>query len=293
MQINIDYCFQVFEEDKTRLVCWTRKKNVVVPKLSERGPIPLYHVTRQVTFQEVKRACGTKVGVMIICSCNLYKRVKGPCRHIYCVIGLSPVAEHFGLENFKSYEVDYGENEAYTRKVDEYNREVDLHGGGLLLDTSLADLKSHLKEQVIDLDWYMETLGQVGVDVNPYFKSSVESSISIGDAMMVIGTKKKKKRNNTALDIMANPTQQGAYTRAHASFSEIAELAKTEEEVQIFLDGLANIRGKLMARKAASSGENVAGGDAGLMSFPEVETSSSVARKKPWGSPSNFKRSRK
>lgn len=92
---------------------------------------------------------------------------------------------------------------------------------------------------------------------------------------------------------MANPTQQGAYTRAHASFSEIAELAKTEEEVQIFLDGLANIRGKLMARKAASSGENVAGGDAGLMSFPEVETSSSVARKKPWGSPSNFKRSRK
>ena len=31
----------------------------------------------------------------------------------------------------------------------------------------------------------------------------------------------------------------------------------------------------------------------GLMSFPEVETSSSVARKKPWGSPSNFKRSRK
>jgi hypothetical protein len=209
---------------------------------------------------------------MIICSCNLYKRVKGPCRHIYCVIGLSPVAEHFGLENFKSYEVDYGENEAYTRKVDEYNREVDLHGGGLLLDTSLADLKSHLKEQVIDLDWYMETLGQVGVDVNPYFKSSVESSISIGDAMMVIGTKKKKKRNNTALDVMANPTQQGAYTRAHASFSEIAELAKTEEEVQIFLDGLANIRGKLMATKAASSGENVAGGDAGFMSFPVVPT---------------------
>ena len=64
---------------------------------------------------------------------------------------------------------------------------------------------------------------------------------------------KKKKRNNTALDVMANPTQQGAYTRAHASFSEIAELAKTEEEVQIFLDGLANIRGKLMATKAASS----------------------------------------
>ena len=75
--------------------------------------------------------------VVILCDCHYYKRVKGPCRHIYCIVNKPPVAEHFGLENFLLYETNYGEDLEYTRKVDSFNMEVDRHGGGLLLRTTL------------------------------------------------------------------------------------------------------------------------------------------------------------
>eukprot|EP00985_Skeletonema_marinoi_P034761 scaffold44772_cov883-Skeletonema_marinoi.AAC.1 len=194
--------------------------------MAERGPIPLYYLTRKVIFKEVQRACGKK-GVMVLCSCNFYKRVKGPCRHIYCIIDQCP--------------------------VDDFNEEVALHGGGLLLDTPLCDLRRNMKDEVKNLEWYNETLNEVGFDANPCSKSSMENSVAVGDALMVVGTKKKKRKSvidgSTALSVMANPKLQGAYTRCHPSFVDVAGMAKDEEEVQILSACLDEARGKIMAMR--------------------------------------------
>lgn len=262
--------------------------------MAERGPIPLYYLTRKVIFKEVQRACGKK-GVMVLCSCNFYKRVKGPCRHIYCIIDQCPVSVHFGVENFKSCESEYGDDKEYTQKVDDFNEEVALHGGGLLLDTPLCDLRRNMKDEVKNLEWYNETLNEVGFDANPCSKSSMENSVAVGDALMVVGTKKKKRKSvidgSTALSVMANPKLQGAYTRCHPSFVDVAGMAKDEEEVQILSACLDEARGKIMAMRKKSSSDE-ANAVNGLLSFPNLETRSSVARKKPFGSPSNKRRRR-
>jgi hypothetical protein len=94
--------------------------------------------------------------------------------------------------------------------------------------------------------------------VNPCFKSFEESSISIGDAMMVIVTK-RMMRNNATLDFVGTRNNKGLHV-CTCKILRDHRVAKTDEEINILLDGLANIRGSLMARKAASSCEHIIGG---------------------------------
>jgi len=69
-------------------------------------------------------------------------------------------------------------------------------------------------------------------------------------------------------------------------------MAKDEEEVQILSACLDEARGKIMARRKKSSSDD-ANAVNGLLSFPNLETRSSVARKKPFGSPSIKRRRRR
>ena len=118
-----------------------------------------------------------------------------------------------------------------------------------MLDTPLCDLRRNMKDEVKNLEWYNKTLNEIGFDANP----CSENSVSVGDALMVVGTKKKKRKSvidgSTALSVMANPKLQGAYTRCHPSFVDVAGMAKDEEEVQILSACLDEAHGNIMARR--------------------------------------------
>jgi hypothetical protein len=297
---NTDYSFHIYEQGKTDMTCLVRKANVAPPSIEERGPIPCYHLTRCVTICEGQLSSG-KTCVFINCSCKFQKRVKGPCRHIYCVLDESPIAEHFGLEVFKEYEANYAEDVEYTRQVDQFINEVDCRGGAVLLSTTLAEFQNKMKlPSDAKLEWFLETLNDVGIDVNPF----QQSRMNVDDALIKdngggkrprIGThskhnNNKKKRNTTtswSLPMIADAKKQSAYNRLHTCYREATEACKTEDDMKNLEKLLNDFRFRTLCK---NSGSSISSANGGEVSLPEIETQKTVPRKKPMMSP--VKRSR-
>lgn len=297
---NTDYSFRIHEQRKTDMLCLVRKANVTPPSIEERGPIPCYHLTRCVTICEGQLSSG-KTCVFINCSCKFQKRVKGPCRHIYCVLNESPIAEHFGLEVFKEYESNYAEDMDYTREVDQFIKEVDCRGGAVLLSTTLAEFQNKMKlPSDAKLEWFLETWNDVGNDVNPF----QQSRMNVDDALIKdngggkrsrIGTHSKqnnsKKRNtNTtglSLPMIADAKKQSAYNRLHTTYREATEACTTEDDISNLAKLLNDFRFKTLFKNNCSNASSASGGE---VSLPEIETQKTVPRKRPMLSPSKHKR---
>ena len=291
---NTEYSYYIQEQGKTDMLCLVRKANVTPPSIEERGPIPCYHLTRCVTICEGQLSSG-KTCVIINCSCKFQKRVKGPCRHIYCVLNGSPIAEHFGLEVFKEYEANYAEDMEYTRQVDQFINEVDCRGGAVLLSTTLAEFRNKMKlPSDAKLEWFLETLNDVGIDVNPF----QQSRMNVDDALIKdngggkrprIGTHSKhnnnKKRNTTtswSLPMIADAKKQSAYNRLHTNYREATEACATEDDIKNLERLLNDFRFGTLRKNNGSSTLSANGGE---VSLPETETQKTVPRKKPMMSP--------
>lgn len=317
-----DYSFRIHEETDVSIQCLVRKHNVTPPTLEEKGPIPVYHLTRCVTISEHKLSDGNTC-IILKCSCNYHKKVKGPCRHIYCILDESPIPQHFGLELFKEYEAYYGEDAEYTARVDEFTKEVDSLEGGMLLHTTLVDFKAKKMRSPaaddVSLDWFLETLNQVGKDVNIFQQEQQANKNGVrmngnevvpmnvdeavikdgGSGKRRLGTHSKhgqKKRCNStgnALAVMAKRKDQSAYSRNLPIYQEAADACESEDDIQKLGDLLNEFRfatikknsnGRQRQNHVAASGSGEA-----VMSMPEQERQKYVARKKPLCSPSRRK----
>ena len=267
-------------------------------KWGDRGPIPSYRLTRTVRLKEVRREMKKGVGVIIQCSFHLYTRIKGPCRHIYCIIKQPPIAEHFGFENHKLYELAYADDDEYTTKVDSYNAEVESYGGGLLLDTSLDELKkNNLKEEHINLDWYKQAMNNLGIDVNPLSKS-LSSNKNCGDCsfaaneggechVAVSAGRLKNGEYGDNLGKLADPKLQSYYTRGLPKYTELMNAVQNEEEYQEAAGVLDSLLAKLLGgkKKETQSADGSGEDSMGILSYPAIETRVTVPRKKPFFSP--------
>lgn len=297
---NADYSFHIHEQRKADMLCLVRKANVTPPSIEERGPIPCYHLTRCVTICEGQLSSG-KTCVLINCSCKFQKRVKGPCRHIYCVLDESPTAEHFGLEVFKEYEANYAEDMDYTKEVDQFIKEVDYHEGAVLLSTTLAEFQNKMKLQSdAKFEWFQETLNDVGNDVNPFQQSlRHDEMMNVDDALIKddgggkrprLGTHSKhnnsKKRSTTttglSLPMIADAKKQSAHNRLLTTFREATDACTTEDDISNLATLLNDFRFRTLFKNNGSSASSANGGE---VSLPEIETQKNVPRKRPMMSP--------
>ena len=55
----------------------------------------------------------------MVCSCGLFHRQGITCRHIYTILAVEPVCEHFWHKHLKVYESWFGKNEWFTEKCNE------------------------------------------------------------------------------------------------------------------------------------------------------------------------------
>lgn len=293
-----DYSYRIAEKKEDEMVCHVRKSIIAPLSVEERGPIPSYHRTREVRIKESTLSCGS-ICVVIDCDCNYYKRLKVTCRHVYRIIGESPAAKHFGLENFLAYEVHYGDNLDYTKHVDAFNAEVENHGGGMLLRTSLSDLTAQLKKCGCEsLEWYNETRNDVGVDVNPLQQHQKEDEIAstapmIGEVREQSNDRAQRKIDNGSrnevmtIEMMQNPKKQSCYTRVMPTFVDTTKLCKSEEDIQGLNDLLTQYQAKMRCKNVSKDEvENVSGA---MLSFPSLEKNKKEARLKPIYSPSKRK----
>ena len=302
---NSDYTFCIQEETDMFITCLVRKFNVTPPSLEEKGPIPVYHLTRSVTISQHMVSYGNTRNICVIlrCSCNFHKRVKGPCRHIYCILDESPIPQHFGLELFTEYEAYYGEDILYTARVDEFTKEIDRLGGGILLHMSLMEFKNEKMRCVatddFSMDWFFETLNDVGKDVNIFQHASMnmdEALIKDGGSggKRSLGTHSKHGRNKrsnatvgNALAMMADRKNQNAYSRAYPNFAEAADACTSEDDIQKLVDVLNEFRFATIQKNSRAVGRHLALGSVEeIISLPEQETKKHVPRKKPMCSPS-------
>ena len=88
---------------------------------------PVYQRTRIVVARRV-RIDGVDY-VCIQCGCGYFMRHKCPCRHVYGLINREPEATDLFPDQFKKYEVLYGEDEEYSRKCDERTKMLQYHKG--------------------------------------------------------------------------------------------------------------------------------------------------------------------
>ena len=253
------------------MVCLVRKMDGIEPAADDGDPVPNYLRTRQVIVREV--VIENKVYVLVKCGCHYFTRKKGPCRHFYAIVSREPSVEDFSPECLQSYELFYGEKAEFTQMCDETIGRFESHGG-LLLQISLATFKMGVKKQHSDLDWYKTAYNEIGIDTVPREENIAKKLSSYTST-------------SNALDIMANPKKQSAYSCTHKSYLECADLATSEEDVQDIYDSLNLLRGRILGRKQNKS-NNCVGGSIG--SFPPIEKARKVARKAPHGSPSRKKR---
>ena len=297
-----DYSFHIGTDTNTCMACLVRKANVVPPTLEKRGPIPSYHRTHQVDIFEDSLSCGTTC-VVIRCGCKMQKKVMCPCRHIYAIIDEMPKAEHFGLEVFKEYEANYGEDPEYTMKVDGHIKDVDRFEGALLLRMNLLDFKNKMmKHQAADTPraWYMKTLNPLGVDVNLFQQAKKsEKAMNVNEALLKeddgrkrcrTGTHSKhngkRSRGGNTLAMITDVTQQSAYTRLHKLFRQAADGCESEEDINELGDMLNKFHFSKIATKHPQVATTTQGQEV-VLSLPERQTKAHEQRKNPFGSPSN------
>lgn len=211
------------------------------------------------------------------CGCYHFTRKKCQCRHFYAVVDREPSYEDFSPECLKAYEMYYGDSIEFTRMCDEIIARSESYGG-LLLPISLAELKAGMQNQhKEDLAWYMSSYNDVGIDTTKrYCDENVNAKISAAR----ITAEACSSSSLDALDIMANPKKQSAYTRTSTSYRECTDIASSEEDVRDILATLSQLRGRILGRKSEALGNNSTGI---ISSLPSMETARSVERKKPHG----------
>ena len=161
----LDYSYQVVQEDDSQMTCLVRKPIAKFATSATPCPIPRYSRTRQVIFREV--LVDGKPRVVVTCSCDYFTRKHGPCRHFYGTVKRGPRVDDFAPDCFKSYELYYGTNDAFTKRCDVSTNAINAHGG-LILDTSLKELKSTLRDERVDLSWYKAAWSPLGIQTNPH-----------------------------------------------------------------------------------------------------------------------------
>ena len=226
-------------------------------------PVPNYLRTRKIIVREVLH--NDDVYVLIICTCPHFTRKRCQCRHFYALITRCPKVEDFSPECLQSYELFHSEHDEaeYTQGIDEV---VDMFEsyGGLMLKMSLSDFKEGMREQRVNLSWYQSTFNDIGIDTTPRdSKVTPQRHRSLPDTV--------------ALDVLSNVKKQSAYTRTIKSFTECANVAKSEDDVKDMLDTLNDLHGRILGRKNKQSSGNIVHG------FPSMETKVRVKRKDPRG----------
>ncbi len=215
--------------------------------------------------------------VLVTCGCQHFTRKKCQCRHFYAVVNREPCSADFSPECLKSYELYYGDKEDFTQMCDETIARSESYGG-LLIPVSLADFKASMKEQHINLDWYVQTYNDIGIDTTKrYCDDKLDMKMS---AAKISAEACSSSPSVDVLGVMADPKKQSAYSRTNKSYLECTEIAASEEDVADMLDTLSQLRGRMLGRKSKAKSNILAGR---IGSLPALETRKTVQRKKPHG----------
>jgi len=241
--------------------------------------------------------------VVVTCSCNYFTRKHGPCRHFYGVVNRGPCVEDFAPDCYKSYEVFYGTNEAFTERCDASTNLINAHGG-LIINTSLMELKSSLREEKVNLPWYREAWSPLGVQTNPH---CVKAKLSDSNGPYASGSNPAPfgftySSGANALEEMADESKQSMYTRTYKLFTEAIQ-DSAADDYPLIRDALLGLRGDIQSRNQSRTRKGNAGklstkvlgkrkSDVVVVDFPEVETRRVVPRGKPSHSPGGRRRPR-
>lgn len=139
--------------------------------------------------------------------------------------------------------------------------------------------------------WIYQSSGDVGIDINPYFKSNESRKAQLE---ISVGTRRKRKTSTTteALTAMANPNKQSAYARVQPNFVETMNIVSTNEDIEIVNECLNQARATIMSKRVrpGTALNSASSSYGGLLSYPAMETQEKVTRLKPFGSPTKQRR---
>lgn len=97
---------------------------------------PIYIRTRVIVAEEVH--IDGSVWTVLRCGCGFFFKRLCACRHLYSLLDRPPLPEDHFPENYKKYEILYGEDLEFTRKCDERTRLMQHHNGESLFSVLCA-----------------------------------------------------------------------------------------------------------------------------------------------------------
>ena len=245
----------------------------------EFSRIPDYKHTRVVTFKEV--SLDDKKHTVVSCSCLHFVSRRCLCRHIYCVIDVTPKKEHFYPDCFKLYEVAYAENgnEDFTARCDIISNLYDAEHG-IVFESSMEEYLGNMTNFLYhdDIKYYNVRLNVI-CDVNPLNTVGCGRISCTDNSLFKDRSSSLKKRKTTAFNTHLK------------DYSVLTSLVTNEEESSLVRKYIHYGIRDLLAQKIKTKNHHDVSNDVTqrrnqLASFPNMETQKSLSRLKPRFSPS-------
>ena len=265
------------------------------PPLLGSTQIPSFHRTRVV---EIKSENGN---LRATCSCGYVHRMGRPCRHIRCVMARSLGPQDFTIRHTKYYAAMHGIYEQFTRIADEM---LAREQAGVLV-TFPIELRHDTKME--QDEWFVT--GEKGVQLNPCCALELSSGTTLG--LLSSESNVACFDNEDDYDFVLHyPTEEGpmspcavtpvkagnpknAYNEMMGTYTSIANLCETSEDLETVRSTLGNLLAELMKRRTPKEKNKKIGQEGEMLSFPSIDKRRKDTRKKPLLSPSNYKKKRK
>ena len=234
---------------------------------------PVYRRTRRVVAQNV--IIDGKSHICLRCSCAFFLARKTCCRHIYSLIKRPPSKDDIHPALFKTYEVRFAVDDKYTRKVSDIIDQYNIHRG-VLLSGEVTNQDWIRSLETYDQDFFENTIS-ISVDVNP-------------NSRVLLQGKKQPSKRKTVLVNAGSEAKQTREAMMYQQYLTTVNQVKDAKGAMIFQRGMASILNQLVALNTQSARKRKIGD---VATTGQVDMDRTYNRKKPIGSPSREKGSKK
>jgi len=176
---------------------------------------------------------------------------------------------------FKTYEVRFAVDDKYTRKVSDIIDQYNIHRG-VLLSGEVTNQDWIRSLETYDQDFFGNTIS-ISVDVNP-------------NSRVLLQGKKQPSKRKTVLVNAGSEAKQTREAMMYQQYLTTVNQVKDAKGAMIFQRGMASILNQLVVLNTQFSGKRKIGD---VATTGQVDMDRTYNRKKPIGSPSREKGSKK
>jgi hypothetical protein len=222
----------------------------------------------------------------LICGCGYFQRNGKACRHIYSLLSSPPELNHVRSEFLKVYDGWYGVNDEFTTMC---NDEVEVEGPHVDRETFNLDEKRRSS----DMDWFLEALPNKPPIIVPSegrkcFQGSNTNKSFASPSTSYDG------RLSSVSESFSPPFGRNPYTSLLPVVTQISTFISSQEDYYIAHTAMNEVLKQLMQRRneraSTPTQATQSSQDTSVATFPSIDKRGKDTRKKPFNSPSNFKK---